>query len=222
MNDNGYINIQGWMITRLGLKGNELILFALIYGFSQDGQSDFHGSITYIQKALQISRPSVVSLLKKLREKGYIQKTKESHYRAVVKKLNYPLEKVVKKLNHTSKVSLLPTSKETLLNNNNNNNNNNNEQSSEFSFDEEVKKLEDNPRRDLNIIAYYMRKRRNSLLRKIKNYQQFKIFLRRHLRPAKDLKVYTDEQIVSAVKEIERKYSGIDWTLETLLKELTK
>ena len=29
------------MITRLKLKGNELLVFALIHGFSQDGESRF-------------------------------------------------------------------------------------------------------------------------------------------------------------------------------------
>ena len=44
-----YITILDFMVSCLGLKGNELIIFALIYGFSQDNVSDFHGSLTYIQ-----------------------------------------------------------------------------------------------------------------------------------------------------------------------------
>ncbi len=34
-----YIAIQGWMVTELGLKNTELIVYALIYGFSQDRRS---------------------------------------------------------------------------------------------------------------------------------------------------------------------------------------
>ena len=34
-----YIVIQTFMIRELKLKGNELILYALIHGFSQDGTS---------------------------------------------------------------------------------------------------------------------------------------------------------------------------------------
>ena len=32
-----YVAIQGWMITDLNLKGNDLLIYAVIYGFSQDG-----------------------------------------------------------------------------------------------------------------------------------------------------------------------------------------
>ena len=35
MLDNNYINIQGWMRTKLNLTDNKLIMFAIIYGFSQ-------------------------------------------------------------------------------------------------------------------------------------------------------------------------------------------
>lgn len=114
MNDRGYINIQGWMINQLKLKGNELILFALIFGFSQDGTSAFYGSLSYIEKALHISRPTAISLLKKLIEKGLVKKLYQSHYQ------------VVKKLYRTSKETLPFASKETLPNIYNTNNNYNN------------------------------------------------------------------------------------------------
>ena len=34
-----YLVIQGWMIAELKLKGNELLIYAIIYGFSQNNQS---------------------------------------------------------------------------------------------------------------------------------------------------------------------------------------
>ena len=43
-----YIAIQDWMISDLQLKGNELLTYALIYGFSQDGESEFKGSLKYL------------------------------------------------------------------------------------------------------------------------------------------------------------------------------
>ena len=46
--DESYINIQGWMINKLGLKGNDLIVYAIIYGFSQDMKSSFKGSQQYL------------------------------------------------------------------------------------------------------------------------------------------------------------------------------
>ena len=45
-NDN-YIAIQGFMVKELELTGNELIAYALVYGFSQDGESKFKGSLNY-------------------------------------------------------------------------------------------------------------------------------------------------------------------------------
>ena len=48
MKNENYIVIQGWMRNELNLKGNELIVYALIYGFSQDEESEFTGSVAYI------------------------------------------------------------------------------------------------------------------------------------------------------------------------------
>jgi biotin operon repressor len=125
MNNNGYINIQGWMINELKLKGNELILYALIFGFSQDGQSKFYGSTRYIESALGISRISVMTLLNKLKQKGYIICVSESHYMAV-KKVYQSDEKVVKKVYHGGKETLPLGGKETLPNIYNTNNKDNN------------------------------------------------------------------------------------------------
>ena len=39
--------IHDWFINKLNLTGHELILYALIYSFSKDGNSKYYGSITY-------------------------------------------------------------------------------------------------------------------------------------------------------------------------------
>lgn len=73
-----FITLQGWMITELGLKGAELILYALIYGFSQDGESEFKGSIRYMQEWIGAgSHHTVDKALQSLCDKGYIIKTPE-------------------------------------------------------------------------------------------------------------------------------------------------
>ena len=51
-----YIQISGWMINELDLKGNELLVYALIHGFCQDGKSVFKGSLNYIMSWLNISK----------------------------------------------------------------------------------------------------------------------------------------------------------------------
>ena len=45
-----YVMLLGWMRTELNLKGNELNLYAIIYGFTQDGETEFSGSIRYMQE----------------------------------------------------------------------------------------------------------------------------------------------------------------------------
>lgn len=69
-----YIQICGWMINELNLKGTELLVYALIYGFSQDGKSIFNGSLNYISEWANCSRQGVINCLKSLLEKGLIEK----------------------------------------------------------------------------------------------------------------------------------------------------
>lgn len=70
----GYIVILPWMREELDLKGNELLVYALIHGFSQEAQGCFFGSLEYISKACGCSRPTAIETLKKLRERGLIYK----------------------------------------------------------------------------------------------------------------------------------------------------
>lgn len=70
-----YIQIQGWMINDLKLSGNELMTYALIYGFSQDGESKFTGSINYVCSWLNCTRPTASKALAGLVEKKLISKT---------------------------------------------------------------------------------------------------------------------------------------------------
>lgn len=131
MNNNNYINIQGFMINELGLKGNELILYAIIYGFSQDGHSEYYGSQRYISKAMGISVVSANHLINKLLDKGLIIKTTESHY------------KVLKNLKQGVKESLTVSVKESLTNNNNTNNKDNNKYPKEYLLNISDKDIEE-------------------------------------------------------------------------------
>lgn len=74
VNDNNFIAIQGWMRTKLNLKGNELLIYALIYGFSQDGESRFKGSRKYIADWCGCSLNTVDRSLSSLVDKGLLAK----------------------------------------------------------------------------------------------------------------------------------------------------
>jgi hypothetical protein len=124
MNDN-YIVIQGWMVNELKLTGSSLITFALIYGFSQDNTSEFTGSINYVCKWLNCSRPTAMKALKELCEKGLIIKSDLVVNGVTFNRYKISLE-VVKKLYMGGKETLHGGSKETLLNNTIINNTNNN------------------------------------------------------------------------------------------------
>lgn len=74
MENNNYITIQGWMRNELDLTGTELIIYAIIYGFSQDGHSRFTGSASYLADWSGATRQSVMNNLKKLLDKDLIVK----------------------------------------------------------------------------------------------------------------------------------------------------
>ena len=78
INDNAYFVVQSWMVNKLKLKGAERDVFAIIYGYCQDGESDFHGSIAYIAKLTGYSKNSICKALNSLTESGLIVKTEES------------------------------------------------------------------------------------------------------------------------------------------------
>lgn len=74
VNDNNFIAIQGWMRNQLDLKGYELIIYALIYGFSQDGNSKFSGTRRYIAEWCGCSMRTVDNTLASLLNRNLIAK----------------------------------------------------------------------------------------------------------------------------------------------------
>ena len=61
--DENYIHIPGWAVTRLGLKGNELLVYSIIYGFSQDGETRFTGSLQYLSDWTNSTKQSCIKCL---------------------------------------------------------------------------------------------------------------------------------------------------------------
>lgn len=69
-----YIVIQGWMLTDLHLKGNELLIYACIYGFTQISGQVFSGSWQYLADWTNSTKRGVANSLQSLVEKGYLEK----------------------------------------------------------------------------------------------------------------------------------------------------
>jgi len=72
-NDN-YIHVPGFAIARLKLAGNELLCFSLIYGMSQDGESEFYGSLAYVASALNVTKQNAKAIISRLVDKGLVIK----------------------------------------------------------------------------------------------------------------------------------------------------
>lgn len=62
------------MKTDLGLSGNELICYAIIFGFSQDGESEYVNGAQYVSEWLGCTYQTALSIIKKLVEKGLVVK----------------------------------------------------------------------------------------------------------------------------------------------------
>ncbi len=72
-----YVTIQGWMINEMKLKGNELLVYAIINGFSQEENQVFSGSLQYLADWTNSTKQGVMKNLKSLVEKGYIGKNEK-------------------------------------------------------------------------------------------------------------------------------------------------
>lgn len=107
LNDENYYIIHGWMLNRLGLKGTQLQVFSIIYGFSQDGENEYSGSLSYLCDFTGASKPTIIKALSELSDRGFLIKRQEringvlfNHYSANLQ--------VVKNFNQGSKETLPP------------------------------------------------------------------------------------------------------------------
>jgi len=74
MRSENFIVIQGWMRTELELKGNDLMVYAIIYGFSQTENQKFTGSLQYLADWCGATKQGIMKNLKNLVDRGLIVK----------------------------------------------------------------------------------------------------------------------------------------------------
>jgi DNA-binding transcriptional regulator GbsR (MarR family) len=86
-----YFTVQDWMVTELKLKGAERDAFAIVYGFSQDGESEFHGSLQYMSELTGYSRNALCTALNSLVEQELIIKedVEKNHIKYCKYRTNY-------------------------------------------------------------------------------------------------------------------------------------
>ena len=62
-NENSFV-VQGWMVNKLKLSGNALLIYAIIYPASNK----------YFCNWLNVSKPTVINTIKDLEQKGLIER----------------------------------------------------------------------------------------------------------------------------------------------------
>lgn len=87
MKDGDYINILAPMKSKLKLKGNALMLFALVHGYSKDGKNTCRVSLSYMAEWLDTDKAAISKLINKLAKAGYINKIE--YYNGGVKCYEY-------------------------------------------------------------------------------------------------------------------------------------
>ena len=109
--DNNYFQISGWMLNRLNLKGTALNVYAIIYGFSQDGESSFNGSRQYLCDFTGATKPTIDKALAELQAMDLIIKTSKKINDVIHNEYQANLEAL---RDFTTSKETLPPSKETL------------------------------------------------------------------------------------------------------------
>lgn len=86
-----------------------------------------------------------------------------------------------------------------------------------FSFGKYLEAMENHKNRHVQVIGFFFREKGLSFDTK----EKAEAAIRRHLRAAKALAVFSDNEIVEASKKAQKDFPGM-WTIETLTKILTK
>lgn len=74
LQDTDYLNLHGWMINKLNLKGVKLLVFALIHSYTKGKNGYFCGSQTYLARWSNSVKSNVNEILKQLAKDGLITK----------------------------------------------------------------------------------------------------------------------------------------------------
>lgn len=95
--------------------------------------------------------------------------------------------------------------------------------SEKIDFNLEVQKLIDSEQEHIQLIGYYANNRKKTLSSNIKTKGQLSKFIGRHAKAAASItKAWSADQVKRAIEQVKKKYPSIDWTLETIEKQLTK
>lgn len=102
MKDEDFVLVMGWMRNRLNLSGHRLMVYATIYSYSRDGESEFKGTRKYLAELAGTTTKTIDAILSELVGLGYLEKrvddiggVKLNRYRInfhTLEKISTPLE----------------------------------------------------------------------------------------------------------------------------------
>lgn len=111
-----FFTVQAFMVNELKLKGNELLIYAIIFGFSQAENQFFTGSLNYLASWCGISsKTTVKTILNNLIDKGLLKKediykngVKYCKYKALteIKSISIPADEDKKNCKGISKIDM--------------------------------------------------------------------------------------------------------------------
>jgi len=220
---------MGWLIG-----GNTIAVYTALVSFRNNQTKKAYPNIDTLAKMVALSRPTVIECLKLLDYLKVITKITESgkvtHYVLNDQKLwrtdwepvKQELEKgdePVKSFNTGSKAILLERLNY-LTRTNTNLTNNVSKDTLQWSLEKELEKLDKSGKRYLEIIGYFIERKKLD----IPNGKALAATIARYARAAKSLEGFTSSQIKKAMDDLEKRSDKDDfkWTLETVLKQLTK
>jgi phage replication O-like protein O len=226
--ENGFTPIANEILENLVnmcLLGAEfrVLLFIIRKTYGYQKKAD-RISLTQFEKGTGLSRPTVVKTLKNLMVRNMIVKIylpdgKEGftfikdNEKWVVK-----THLLVKGKWETGKDVLTETGKDVLTYNRKKENKRNHVASDEeFSLKGYLEKMENDNRRHINVIGHYFEEKEL----KFDTFAEIESAIKRHLKPAVEVAKFSDGKIVKASDQAKKEY-GDKWTVETILKILTR
>ena len=98
MREGNYYVVLPFM-AKMGLKGLDKEIYAIVHGFSQGGVGSFDGSLSYLMEWTNATKQGVLKSLRKLVEEGFLEKEeaivggkRQVRYKASTGKLSSPSE----------------------------------------------------------------------------------------------------------------------------------
>jgi predicted transcriptional regulator len=74
MKNENYFVVHGWMRNELHLRNKELLVYAIIYGFSQVPGTKYTGSLKYLYESCGVSKSTILRILQSLCSRGLLTK----------------------------------------------------------------------------------------------------------------------------------------------------